>query len=134
MRIFSKSLSYTLKAIIYLANNSEGRLTLAAEIAKEEKIPYHYLSKLLQQLTKFRIVDSTKGRNGGFKITNKGLNSTVSTIIELIDGPGSKLECILHKSECPRRKPCALHKYWDKTRNDIHNSLNMKIKDLIIKK
>ena len=73
-------------------------------------IPYHFLSKVLQRLTKFGIVNSVKGRNGGFKITKKGLNSSVSDIIELLEGSCSKSECILNKSECSEKNQCHLHK------------------------
>lgn len=134
MRIFNKSVSYTLKAVIYLASNSEDRLILALEIAKKEKIPYYYLAKILQRLTKFGIVTSTKGRNGGFQITEKGLNSSISDIIEKTDGIDSFIECILNEDDCTGKATCALHKSWVKIRNALNDSIfQVKIKDLISK-
>ncbi len=135
MRIFNKSLSYTLKAVIYLADHANDGLVLSSEIAKAEKIPYHYLAKILQRLSKYGYIESTKGKNGGFSITEKGLNSTVSIIMKQIDGSSPQKECILNKGKCSGKSPCALHKYWDEIEKIIQDSLlQLKIKDLNTKK
>ena len=135
MRIFNKSLSYTLNAVIYLADHSDDGLILSSEIAKSEKIPYHYLAKILQRLSKYGYIESTKGKHGGFRKTEKGLNSSVSVIMKQIDGSSPKKECILINGKCLGKSPCALHKYWDEIEKSMQDSLlQLKIKNLKTKK
>ena len=135
MCIFNNSVNYTMKALTFLADRKDHSMVLSSEIAKMEKIPYHYLAKILQGLTKFGYVESAKGRNGGFHITKKGLNCTIALLIKQTDGFTIKNECILTKAGCSEKNPCALHKYFSQIGIDINRSiLELRTKDLTNKK
>ena len=72
MKLFNTSLNYTLKLIIHLAKCPDDGFILSAEIAKQENIPVHFLSEMLQRLVSLGFVESINGRNGGFRITESG--------------------------------------------------------------
>ena len=64
--MFSKSCEYGLQAMLYIAMNaSEDRNVGLREIAVNQGIPVHFLSKILQMLVKNKLLNSVKGPNGG---------------------------------------------------------------------
>ena len=124
-----------MEAVVYLANHKGNVMMLSSEIVRRENISYHYLAKILQRLPKFGYIESAKGRNGGFQITEKGLNCTVGMLIKQIDGFSTKKECAFGKILSNENNPCTLHMNWSKIRDDINKSIiELKIKDLIIKR
>jgi Rrf2 family protein len=64
--IFSKKCEYGLQAVLYLAAQHSGEVLPADEIARKLNIPKEFVSKILQSLTESGIIDSRKGKSGGF--------------------------------------------------------------------
>ena len=86
MRI-SRSTSYAILALGYIAENKDKKIILSQDIARKYDIPLEYLLKLLQQLVKANILHSKRGPHGGFSLAKTPQNVTVLQIIEAIDGP-----------------------------------------------
>ncbi len=70
--MLSKTFAYALRSMLYLALvNEDNRLVQISEIAEKLKIPKHFLAKVLQQFSKKGMLESVKGPNGGFRLTEK---------------------------------------------------------------
>lgn len=69
--MFSNSTKYAIRTIEYLLFNKEGGKNTVGALAKELDIPQPYLSKIMQQLSKSKLISSTKGRGGGFILVKK---------------------------------------------------------------
>jgi Rrf2 family protein len=78
-------------------------------VAEELDIPTPYLGKILQKLTKHNLIQSVKGPNGGFYLSQKGANITLIQIIEVMDGLEFFTSCGLGMKECSDTHPCPLH-------------------------
>jgi len=65
---FSKPGQYALRSMIYLATSSHGRTVTIEEIARETKLPKHFLSKVFQDLVHSNLVVSQKGPHGGVNL------------------------------------------------------------------
>jgi len=50
--IFSRQCEYALQAVLYLALKPQDELTSIRELTKKLEIPYHFVAKILQDLTK----------------------------------------------------------------------------------
>lgn len=101
---------YSIRATLYLgANSSMTQKVSARNIAEELGVPLPFLAKLLQQLTKKKIISSTKGPNGGFYLNDINRKKTVWDIINCIDGAEEFTECLLGLSQCNDSNPCAIH-------------------------
>jgi Rrf2 family protein len=61
--------------------------TRARQISQTTGIPIEYLRKVLQRLTRARLVDSERGRGGGFKLARDPSKITLLHIVEAIEGP-----------------------------------------------
>ena len=65
-----KSTEYAIRALVYIQlQNWNKKRPGVIEIAKEIEAPAAYSAKILQTLTRHKLVDSMKGRGGGFFLT-----------------------------------------------------------------
>lgn len=123
--MFSKTCEYAIRASIYIADQSRiGNRVGIKEIANSIGSPEAFTGKILQQLSKAQIIDSTKGPSGGFSINTKKLSSlNLSHIVNAIDGDSIYKGCGLGLSECSELKPCPVHHKFKKVRNELKNML-----------
>ncbi|MBT8220236.1 MAG: Rrf2 family transcriptional regulator [Bacteroidia bacterium] len=122
--MLSSSSQYAVRAALYLAmKTSESEKMKAEDIAKALDIPKHFLAKILQQLTRKKIVSSTKGRNGGFYLSDNNRSCSLLEVLEAIDGPMSLNSCILGLKNCSDAYPCPYHNQVSKFRFSFYNQL-----------
>lgn len=99
-----------IKAVIYLASKYQsGHKAGIKEIAEFIDASEHTVGKMLQTLVKERVINSAKGPNGGFSISEKQLNQLIIHIVEAIDGKEVFKQCGLGFSKCSSSHPCPIH-------------------------
>lgn len=59
----------------------------ASHISQTTGVPVEYLRKVLQRLTRARLVASERGRGGGFRLARAADRITLLHIVEAIEGP-----------------------------------------------
>ena len=129
--IFSRQCEYALQAVCYLALKKEGEMSSIKEMAKRLGIPYHFLAKIFQHLTRKGLLRSLKGPTGGFALGMPAKEITLFHIIEAIDGVKFTTSCVMGFPECSGRNPCAVHEQWAVLRDGIYNMLvNKQITDV----
>ena len=121
--LLSKSCVYGLRAALYLAAKNDGEYHSLREMSEELNISFHFLTKILQQLTSDGLMESYKGPNGGVKLSEKGKKATLFDMVIAIDGPGLFTQCALGLPGCGSQEPCPLHESWVDTRASIENML-----------
>jgi Rrf2 family protein len=92
--MLSKKTQYALKALIYLAEKKSSGPILIAEISKKKKIPLKFLESILLELKKSEILDSKKGKGGGYFFAQDPKKVPLAKIMRLIDGPIALLPCV----------------------------------------
>lgn len=122
--MISKSCDYGLRAAIYLAIKEDNVLVSINEISKNLNIPFHFLTKTLQQLTQQGLLLSTKGPKGGVKLAKPAINITLMEIVLAIDGPKLFETCILGLPGCGVLNPCPLHEEWSSAIGAMKKTFN----------
>jgi len=117
--IFSRQCDYALQAVLYLALRPAGEMTAIRELAAKLEIPYHFLGKILQDLTRKGLLQSLKGPKGGFRLAVPPRKITLFHIVEAVDGVEFTRSCVLGFKECSGRNPCAVHDIWAALREGI---------------
>ena len=108
--MFSKACKYGIRAVLYLAVNSNQKNRIGVtEISESLEVPKHFLAKILQQLAKEELISSIKGPGGGFYLSKKNKEANLKGVIKAIDGPDLFEDCILGLKECSSENPCPLH-------------------------
>lgn len=117
--LLSKSCVYGLRASLFLATMDEKDYMPIREISEKLDISFHFLTKILQQLTNAGLMESFRGPNGGVKLTRSATDINLLDIVEAIDGPELLTECALGLPGCGVDVPCPIHEKWAHTRDSI---------------
>lgn len=126
---FSTRAGYGLRATVNLARNYPSQKSLQ-EISREEGISLKYLEQLFRTLKKNKLVDSQKGREGGYTLSKNPKNIKVGEIIEILEGPIVPMECA--SGNCNSKCNCTSSIVWTKLQTQIKKTLySIKLKDLI---
>lgn len=111
MRTLSKKTQYSLRALYALARNYGRGPTLIVDLAKDEAIPKKFLEQILLGLKGHGLVDSKKGKGGGYHLARPPAQVTIGSIIRMIEGPLAPLPCASESAykkceECPDAETC----------------------------
>lgn len=120
---FSKKCEYGLQAVLYMAAKEAGCVCPSDEIARKLKIPKEFVSKILQNLTDSGIVDSKKGKSGGFMLAKDPSKIRLIDIVAAIDGLDIFNSCVLGFPSCSPDKPCPVHHKWGELRSKAYEML-----------
>ncbi len=122
----SKKVEYGLIALRHMASQPMGRLFTAKEIAEHYDMPYELLAKILQKLAKSGILISTQGVRGGYSLSRKPNEITISWIIDVIEDEKPAIaECISNSPEvCDRYERCTIRLPLEKVQRDINSVLD----------
>lgn len=130
--MLSLSCKAAIKAVVYLGSKYDGeQKSSIREISEFINENEHTIGKLLQKLVKVKIINSSKGPNGGFYITKLQIEQPIITIVEVVDGKDVFERCALGLSKCNEARPCPLHDDFKPIRNKFRQMCQEKrIKDL----
>ena len=121
--IFSKKCEYGLQAVLYMAAKEPGCVCPSEEIADKLQIPKEFVSKILQSLTESGIVDSKKGKSGGFLLAKNPSKIRLIDIVTAIDGLDLFNRCVLGFPNCSPDQPCPVHDKWGELRTKAYDML-----------
>lgn len=97
------------------AERGHGSLTVA-ELAEKEALPEPTVGKLLNRLKTTRLVDSVRGRGGGFELARAPERITVSDVLTALGQPALGGNACTDGAEdtgrCPHLRRCNLRPVW----------------------
>lgn len=115
MNVLSKKAKYGIRAAMYLAARAGGPLVGIQEIADNENIPKKFLDAILLELRNVGLLQSRKGKGGGYAIGRPPSEITVGAIIRVLDGPLALTPCASRSAyqpcdDCPNVETCRLRR------------------------
>lgn len=106
--------------MIFIAlKTKEGRKVGIKEIAQSIESPEHFIAKILQDLSRKKIVQSLKGPNGGFYVDEKSMKCSLADIVRTVDGDQLFTGCGLGLKQCSEIHPCPIHDQFKQVRKEI---------------
>jgi Rrf2 family protein len=135
--MLSKKSQYAFKALTYLSEKYNQGPVLISEIAKIKKIPLKFLENILLELKKAGILDSKKGKGGGYFLKKSPDKVKVATVIRLINGPIAMLPCVslyfYERCKNCNEKNCGLHDMMIEVRDATLKIVeNRTLQDLVV--
>jgi Rrf2 family protein len=115
--MISRTARHAAAAVIALAELPSGAYAGAGEIADKIKAPRNYLGKLLKVLADEEVVESQKGKGGGFRLAKDPAGISLFDVVEPIDHVSRWGGCLLGRSRCSDQSPCAVHFRWSGVRD-----------------
>ena len=122
--MFSKTCEYAIRAMIFIAQKSKQQSkTGIKEIAKEIGAPEHFIAKILQDLCRNGLLQSSKGPTGGFYLDKASQQCSLLEIVKVVDGDKLFNGCGLGLDSCSEKEPCPLHHQFKIVRQGIYDML-----------
>lgn len=129
---------YGLKAMLDIAVNSESGCVAIKNISMRQSISEPYLEQLFSSLKKAGLVNSIRGAQGGYVLSDKPKNITVGQILRALEGSLAPVDCVLEKdftnpgNTCNNADCCVIKGVWEKIRDSINSVVDsITLEDLV---
>jgi Rrf2 family protein len=111
--MISKKTKYGLKALIYLARHYDKGPILIADLARDENLPKKFLENILLSLKNNGILQSRKGKGGGYYLGRHPSKITFGQAIRVMEGPLAPVPCVSETAyakctECENEVTCGI--------------------------
>ncbi|MGE5548664.1 MAG: RrF2 family transcriptional regulator [Solirubrobacterales bacterium] len=127
--MLSSKAKYGLKAMVHLARRESERAVLIMEIAEAERIPKKFLDAILLDLKNHGLLNSKKGKGGGYSLARPAASITVGEIVRILDGPLAPVPCVSRTAyrrcdDCRDETTCAIRAVMGDVRDAIASILD----------
>ncbi|MCX6543279.1 MAG: Rrf2 family transcriptional regulator [Acidobacteria bacterium] len=127
--MLSAKAKYGLKALLSLAMEPQSRPALGAVIAAREDIPKKFLEQILLELKHRGLLQTKRGRHGGYLLTRDPAEITVGQIIRALDGPIAPIPCVSQSAyvkcdECKDETTCGIRLVMKQVRDAMARILD----------
>lgn len=133
MKLITRNTDYAVRALCCIAEQKQGVIS-ADQLVKSLKMPRPFLRKILQTLNKEGLLNSSKGKGGGFTLTISPEKITLTDVMKIFQGPLKLNECKFRKNDCPYVSDCFLKKKIDEIEKEVSAKLKAITITSIIKK
>ncbi|MEP7309506.1 MAG: Rrf2 family transcriptional regulator [Acidobacteriota bacterium] len=111
--MLSRKSKYGLKALLTLAREASHGPVLIAELADRDAIPKKFLEAILLELKRHGVVQSRKGKGGGYFLRRPPEEITFGEVIRVLDGPLAAVPCVsqtayMRCAECLDEQTCGV--------------------------
>ena len=111
MKISTKG-RYGLRILIDLATHDSTKPRLVRDIAESQHISEKYISRLIIDLRRARLVRSVRGMKGGFFLARSPKEITLLDILETMEGTLSVVDCVMAPEKCDQNENCTARGIW----------------------
>jgi Rrf2 family protein len=110
--VLSQTAEYALRAVLAIAAEPEGPAVGAGRLAGVLWIPQNYLSKTLHQLARAGVLESTRGKLGGFRLARPAKQISLLDVVQPFDDVAGRRTCLMGRAVCSDYNACVAHERW----------------------
>ncbi len=130
--MLSRRADYGVRAMLDVALQSPDNRSIVSEIAERQRIPAHFLAKIVPRLARAGLLRTSLGASGGVTLALPADQITLLQIIEAIDGPLMLNLCSIDSTQCVQSKDCAMVDVWCNAQTKLNQTLaQTRLVDLI---
>ncbi len=92
--MLSHKAQYAFRALTVLVGRYQKGPVLITEIADSKNIPIKFLERILLELKNAGVLESKKGKGGGYYLKDHPTVTSIAKVIRTVDGPIAMLPCV----------------------------------------
>ena len=137
--MLSKRAKYGIRALVYLASlQGDGPISIRA-ICETLGLPRKFLEAILLDLRNEGILQSRKGKEGGYFMERSPDTITLGRVIRFIDGPLAPVPCVSQTAysrcdDCPEERTCVIRCVMKEVRDATAKILDETTLDQLVEK
>lgn len=127
--MLSRKSKYALRALSRLSIEQDHGPMLIADLAEREGIPRKFLELILLELKNHGILQSRKGKGGGYLLNRAPSEIPLGEVMRVLDGPFAPLPCLDESGyarceECKDEETCGIRAVMKDVRDAISQILD----------
>ncbi|MBU5627574.1 Rrf2 family transcriptional regulator [Oscillibacter sp. MSJ-2] len=112
MKISTKG-RYALRLMMDIAVHSNGEMVALKDVARRQEISVKYLEQIVGLLSKAGFLRSSRGPQGGYRLSRRPEEYTVGEILRLTEGNLAPVSCLEdEENQCSRCRQCGTLDFW----------------------
>lgn len=116
---------YAIRVMLELAQNQNDNFKPMKEVAESQGISLKYLEQILPVLTKSKLVETSHGKGGGYKLTRTPDKYKIGEILRLTEKDLAPVACLAEgAAKCDRRKACRTISFWSGLNDVVNNYID----------
>lgn len=119
----TRASDYAVRVMIHLASLPPSSTVRQSVLSKATQVSGHFLSKVLQQLVRARLIRSQRGAGGGYALAASAERVSLLDVLEAVEGPVRLNQCIEEGPSCDRKSWCPAHQVWAEAQAAVTNVL-----------
>lgn len=127
---------YALRVLIDIAMHPQEEYVSLKGIAQRQDVSMKYIETIVSTLSKAGILESLRGKNGGYRLKEEPSKCTVASVLKFTEGTLAPVACLNNcgKDECNRIDKCLTLPMWQKLDEIVNDYLeSVTLADLINK-
>lgn len=134
MKISTKG-RYALRMLLDLASHNSGEYIALKDIAQRQGISKKYLEQIVPILNRSDILQTNRGFQGGYRLSQSPDKYTVGMILRLTEGSLAPVACLVSEPvQCERANDCITLPVWQGLHKVITDYLdNITLQDILDK-
>jgi Rrf2 family protein len=123
---------YAVMAMADLAKHAgDGSVPLSA-IAERQRLSLDYLEQIFLKLRRAGLVESTRGRLGGYRLGRSAADISVAAVMSAVEEDTRMTRCTSAETGCLGHERCLTHDLWTALGDQIETFLNgVSLKDVL---
>jgi Rrf2 family protein len=136
--MITRKTKYALSALVHLGRHAHNGPVLISRLAKEERIPKKFLELILLDLKNHGILQSKRGKGGGYTLGRPSELIRLGQVIRIMEGPLAPLPCVSETAyqrceDCTDEATCGIRLMMKEVRDATARILdNTTLADLVI--
>jgi len=114
---------YAVRAMIHIACLPESAVALRGDVARAYGIPSSFMAKILRQLVRAGLLQSSRGVHGGFALARPASEINLLEVVEAIEGPLALTDCMHEGPGCEWGDECPANLVWHEVQSGMADSL-----------
>ncbi len=103
---------YALRVMLDLAQQPAGEYISLKSISQRQAVSMKYMEAIVATLNKSGMVESLRGKKGGYRLTRSADKYTIGEILKLTEGSLAPVTCLECENPCQRAESCITRPMW----------------------
>lgn len=113
---------YALKIMMELATSPADEFVSLKAISERQQVSMKYLEQIIALLSRAGMLESSRGKSGGYRLTKAPSEYTAGDILRVAEGSLAPIKCV--ETKCSNSENCSTFAFWEGLNRAINDYID----------